>query len=137
MLNPKKPKECVKQTAEALSVDEGLVQDVVDFYWKEIRKALSDLRGPRIEIANFGTFRIKGWKLQEAKDEYQKILAKHNPEKMTFQRHAMRTEVEQRMEQISRMQKMVEEDASRKKQIKEKRNVKRSESDIQTPEADS
>lgn len=137
MLNPKKPKECVKQTAEALGTDENLVQDIVDFYWKEVRKALSDLRGPRVEVANFGTFRIKSWKLQEAKDDYQKVLAKHNPEKMTFQRHAVRAEVEQRMEQISKMQKMVEDDRCRKQQIKEKRNAEESRRNTQTPEADS
>lgn len=137
MLNPKKPKECVKQTAEALGADENLVQDIVDFYWKEVRKALSDLRGPRVEVANFGTFRIKSWKLQEAKDDYQKVLTKHNPEKMTFQRHAVRAEVEQRMEQISKMQKMVEDDRCRKQQIKEKRNAEESRRNTKTPEADS
>ena len=117
--------------------DENLVQDIVDFYWKEVRKALSDLRGPRIEVANFGTFRIKSWKLQEAKDDYQKLLNKHNPEKMTFQRHAVRAEIEQRIEQISNMQKMVEDDQYRKQQVKKKRNDEESKRNTQTPKADS
>lgn len=123
MLNPKKAKEYIKPTAEALKVDESLVQALTDFYWKQVRKAMSSLQGPRIEVANFGSFRIKHWKLDEEKVRIQKILDKHDPEKMTYHRHEIRADMEVNLQRVHEIEGMVQKDELRKKEIKQKRNV--------------
>jgi hypothetical protein len=42
MLLPKKPTEFYKKTAEENNVSEELVADLISFYWKEIRRVMSN-----------------------------------------------------------------------------------------------
>lgn len=127
---PKKSKDFVKPTAEELQVEEALVQNLTDFYWKNVRKALSDLKAPRIMIANFGSFNIKHWMLDKEKENYQKHLDRITSVEMTFQRHRMKVDVEERLKTIDRILDMVQKDKERKNQVKKKRNENISEADL-------
>ena len=40
-MKPKKSKEFIKETSEELNIKEHLVQNVIDFYWKNIRINIS------------------------------------------------------------------------------------------------
>lgn len=121
MLLPKKAKTFIKPTAEKLGVDEELVEDIVNFYWKEVRKSLSDLKSPRIMVANLGSFNIKHWLLADLVKEYQKRIDSTNPDKMTFQAHAIKKDVEDRLVMVNGMIEVVNSNLDRKKQIKAKR----------------
>lgn len=63
MLRPKKAKEFIPNVATDLSLPVSLVEDIVDYYWQEIRKSLSGLKHQRIHLTNLGDFTIKHWKL--------------------------------------------------------------------------
>ena len=65
MLRPKKAKEFIPQVANELSISEKTVEDIVTFYWQEIRKNLGTLKHPRLHITNLGDFTIKHWKIDE------------------------------------------------------------------------
>jgi nucleoid DNA-binding protein len=74
LLHPSKSKDLIPEIANKLNHSETLVKDVVDFYWKNIRKNLSALSHPLIHVANFGDFVFKHWKLDEEikrKEHYQ------------------------------------------------------------------
>lgn len=122
-MNPKKAKTFILPTAKKLNVDSELVESLMDYYWKEVRRSLSELKAPRISIANFGTFRIKSWKLDEQRMKYQYYLDK-NSDDLTFSRHRIRTDIEQRVSEIDAVKIIVKDDAQRKQQIKDKRNGK-------------
>lgn len=128
---PKKPKEFIKPTAEKLSLDEDFVSDVVDFYWKEIRKALSDLKAPRVGVAKFGHFQLKFWMLADQKRNYEKYLENIDPDNMTFMRHKLKEDVVQRLESVKRVTAIVEQDLAKKKQKKEERNAKKAKDNLE------
>lgn len=121
-MNPKKPKELIKQTAEKLKLDEALVDDVVRFYWKEVRKGLTDLKAPRVLVANFGSFRLKHWMLDEEIKKCNLYLDNLDPENMTFHKHRIKKDVESRIEMINQVKEQVNKDLQKKQEIKEKRN---------------
>ena len=137
MLYPKKSKEFIKPTAKQLDVEESLVQNLVDFYWKDVRKNLSDLKGPRIAIANFGSFNIKHWLLKELRDNYQKHLDTTESVELTFHKHRIRLDVEERIKAVDSIMKMVDIDLERKKQVKIKRHGTIVKTDLESPDADS
>lgn len=133
---PKKAKEFVNPAAEKLELDPQFVRDLVDFYWKEVRKNLSDLKAPRVNVSNFGYFQLKFWNLPKVRENYQKHLDSLNPEKMTFMKHKIREDVLQRIEAIDKVTAIVEEDLLRKTQLKEKRNAQKTTSNLEESEGD-
>ena len=125
---PKKSRTFIKPAAEQLGFDSQFVDDVTDFYWKEVRKAAGDLVAPVINVANFGSFRIKESKLEEQKRRYKLYLDTIDASKMTFLKHKAKADVEQRVEQIEKMIDMVSEDMKKKKEVRQKRNERRNQS---------
>ncbi len=65
MLRPKKSKDYIPVVAEELSISDKLVEDVINYYWQEVRKSLSSMKHSRIHISNLGDFIVKHWKLDE------------------------------------------------------------------------
>ena len=58
-MTPKKPISIYKEVSESLDCKEELVQDVIEFYYSELRKSLSDLRHPRINVEGLGHLVVK------------------------------------------------------------------------------
>ena len=56
---PKKSNELYREVAEDLEVSEDLVEDLVQLYYKEIRKNLTGLKYPRINVDGLGQFVAK------------------------------------------------------------------------------
>lgn len=133
---PKKPKEFIKPTAEKLNVNEDLVSDLVNFYWKEVRKTLSDLKAPRVTVAKFGYFQLKFWMLPDEKKNYEKYLESLNPNKMTFMKHTLKEDVVQRLNSINKVMAIVEQDKLKKKTVKEKRYAKETKENLEKSQGD-
>jgi hypothetical protein len=130
-LVPKKPKDFFKPTADKLGLSEELVEKIVDIYWKEVRKALSSLRAPRITIANFGSFKVKHWIIDEQVKGYKEYLEKNQPENMTFNKHRIRADMEQRIIEIEAMREMVKKDLEKKNSKKQERDAKSNKKDLE------
>jgi hypothetical protein len=75
-LIPKKAKDFRKATAEDTGYSEELICSILDFYWTRVRKEISDLTYPSINIPSLGTFKIKHWKLDETLEHYDQILGR-------------------------------------------------------------
>lgn len=134
---PKKAKDLVKPTAEKLELNVELVQDVIDFYWKEVRKSLSELRAPRIVVANFGSFQIKTSKLPNQKKKYEDIFNSYKPEEMTFQKHKIKEDIQVQLDRLNKITQTVEDDANRKKEIRIKRYAEQTKDNLEKPKGDS
>lgn len=64
-MKPTKAKELLKDLAQELNQDEDLVRDVVNFYWRDLRKQVSSLKHCRVHVTNLGDFVVKHWKLEQ------------------------------------------------------------------------
>ena len=128
---PKKARDLVKPAAEKLGLTEDLVQDVVDFYWKEVRKSLSELRSPRIVVSNFGSFRVKVSKLPDQKKKYEGQVNSYKPENMTFQKHKIKEDLELQLSRVNKIIETVEADANRKKEIRKKRYAEKTKDNLE------
>ena len=73
-MNPKKSNKLYKEVSEELDLTEDLVQDFIEFYYKEIRKNLTDLLHPRINVDGLGHFVAKTFIIRKAIPRYQKFL---------------------------------------------------------------
>jgi nucleoid DNA-binding protein len=58
-MNPKKSNKLYTEVSEDLNLKEDQVEDIIEFYYKEVRRNLSDLLHPRINLDGLGHFVAK------------------------------------------------------------------------------
>jgi hypothetical protein len=120
VLNPKKAKTFIPQIAEELSQPVSLIEDLVIFYWQEIRKSLSGLKHNRVHVSNLGDFTIKHWKI----DEKIKILEQweENNKLKGMQELTARFKTAEILYDLKNLKKIIEEEDQRKEFIKLHKN---------------
>lgn len=123
---PKKAKEFIKPTADQLGVSEDLVSDLASFFWSDARKAIVEMRGHQIHVANLGTFKIKPWKLDEIIEKYKAYIRIHNEkvangENMNFNRFAIVKQIQASLDKAERAKAMIDADSLKKQEVKNKR----------------
>lgn len=132
---PKKAKLHVKQVAKTLDCSEDLVDDLMQFYYSDVRKALSELKSPSITVEGLGRFLIKPWRLNEDLEKIQKTL--QTMDVTVFKGYSWKTRLEVEKQEIIRIQEMVNEEKIRKDKVKQKRNETITSGNTQTPETNS
>lgn len=63
-MNPKKPNDSVKKTAQELQLDEIFLQALITAYWKKVRKEFAQINKNRLEIQGLGCFDLKYFKIK-------------------------------------------------------------------------
>ena len=115
-MQPKKAKEYIPQVASELSISEKIVEDIVTFYWQEVRKNLSALKHPRLHITNLGDFTIKHWKIDD------KILMleqwEENNRQKGMQQMTARFKTAESLFELKNLKKIMQEEGQRKEFIK-------------------
>lgn len=125
MLRPIKSKEFIGDVAKELNEPEGLVESVINYYWEEVRKNLSNLTHPRIHITNLGDFTIKHWKLEGKIKSYEGWEEKNKQKGV--QQMISRFKISENLFNLKAVQKTINEELQRKDFIKlhkTKANVK-------------
>lgn len=117
---PKRARDLYKIVAERLGISEDLAKDAVEFYWSEVRKALTEMRYHAIYIDNLGTFKAKEARLQEAVEKYQRMHS-HN-DGSTFRKMSMKKDHELRITKITNLLALIDADRIKKQSVKNKRN---------------
>jgi hypothetical protein len=112
LLNPKKAKRDITSVAKELGIPESVVKDVVDFYWREVRRNLSSLSYPRIHIANLGDFTIKHWKLDDIIDKHEKF--EESNRQKGLQQITARFKTAENLFQLKKMKRMIDDEKDRK-----------------------
>lgn len=115
-MRPKKAKLYIPDVASKLSVSEDLVEDVINFYWQEVRKSLSNLSHSRVHITNLGDFTIKHWKI----DDRIQMLERweENNKQKGLQQMTARFKTAESLFNLKEIKKIVEEENQRKDFIK-------------------
>jgi nucleoid DNA-binding protein len=136
-MKPKKSKTFIKKTAEDLSINETIIEDVVDFYWKKIRVSLSNLEYININILNLGSFKIRASKISLIKDKYEKYIRNLEVESMTFDKHITKNNVKEKIKKLNEIEKDIKQYHKRKKEIKNKREEYINNKNLESKESNS
>ena len=119
-MNPKKSKEFIPDIASELNLSEKLVEDIINFYWQEIRKSLSGLKHNRIHVTNLGDFVTKHWKIND-KIEMLEKWEESNKQK-GLQQITARFKTAETLYDLKSLKKIIEEENQRKDFIKLHKN---------------
>jgi len=110
-LNPKHHKEFKKGIASKVGVHQDVVDDFIDFYYSKLRRNLSDLSFPSINVFGLGTFTIRKKKLSQAIKKNKSYLG--NLEKNTYDGYAKHIPIKEKLKNMenamSEINKMEEE----------------------------
>jgi nucleoid DNA-binding protein len=112
---PKKANKLYSVVAEDLNVSQTLVEDVVEFYYKEVRKNLSELSEPRINIDGLGHFVAKHGTIIKTIERFQKSLVDHDVS--TFKAYHSKKGMEVKLEKLIELEKKLSQQADRKKEF--------------------
>ena len=115
-MNPKKPKTLLENLHLDLDLDKSLVLDIVDFYWLNVRKSITQISYPRIGIENLGSFELKIKSLQNTIDKYQNALDKTDTS--NFRKYSKYMAIKNRIEVLENSKSVILEEKQRKQQIK-------------------
>ena len=131
-MQPKNSKHYILPAAEQLELDPQLVEDVVSFYYAQLRKALVDLKYHNIAVEELGIFKVAAGKLPKLIAKYTAHLSILNKE--SFRQCTIANDIEIRRDKVIAVQKMINKEWERKK---EKQNEKRTWYNMEKPETDS
>ena len=119
-MNPKKYKEILEITNSKLDVDPKIIKKVVDYYWENVRKNLSNLEHPHILVDGLGTFNIKWNILQVNIERYGQYL--DNRENLVFSRYHVYKNTEDKLERMQKLEQLMKEHHEKKKEHRKRKN---------------
>ena len=96
---PKKPEVIIKAVAEQYDIPASLVDDIVSFYYKEVRKNLSSLENLRINLPGLGHFIIQKKSVDALILKYRNLNNKYDTQ--TFINYHNKKSAEQKLEKLS------------------------------------
>lgn len=117
-----------------MKLPEATVDKVVGFFWQEVRKTLTEMRAPIVQVPNLGRFQIRGYLLEYAARNCRKYLEK--TEATTFMKALIRKEIEDKLVSIESIKLLYEAERERKKQFKINKHGKDTTGSIPEPQED-
>lgn len=117
---PKSSKQFLKPTAEELGHEIQVINDVTGFFYTEVRKALTEMRGPIVHVPNLGSFKAKPGELPKLKVKYEKHLTVLQPE--TFNQMATKKDVENRLERVNNLINLMKSEKERRAEFNKLKN---------------
>tara|TARA_R100000278_G_C5466822_1_gene162987 strand:- start:559 stop:945 length:387 start_codon:yes stop_codon:yes gene_type:complete len=121
-MNPKKSKEFIQEISEDLNIDTDLVEDLVDFYYKECRDVLSNLKHIRLNIEGLGHFISRPNLIKKAISRYTKALSNHDTS--TFAAYYNKKNLENKLELLKNTMKQHNLEKEKKENFKNNKDVK-------------
>lgn len=116
---PKKVNRLYKQAAEDLNVDETLIEHLSEFFYKDLKDCLSNLRYPRVNADGLGHFVVKKHNVRKTIAKYNKILENHDTS--TFGAYHHKKQMEVRLDQLINLEKEITEQEELKEEFKNKK----------------
>lgn len=115
-MRPKKAKHFIQATSESLHLPVDCVEDIINYYWQELRKSLSSLKHQRVHVTNLGDFTIKHWNIDDKIDMLEKWEEKNKLRGM--QEMTARFKTVETLFDLKNLKKMIEEERQRMEFIK-------------------
>jgi nucleoid DNA-binding protein len=119
---PKKANSLYKEITEQFDVSEDLVENLIEDYYKTLRKKMSGLSDLRINVDGLGHFVIKIQKVKKAIPHYEKVLENHDTS--TFGAYHNKKSVEEKLELLNKIHSKAEEELLKRKTFKDEKYSK-------------
>lgn len=131
---PKKANSLYTEVAEDLNVDKQLIENTVEFFYKEVRTLLSNLSHPRINVDGLGQFAVKNYSVRKGIEKYTKQLKNHDTS--TFSAYYNKKSIEVKLDLLIKMEKVLTEQELKKENFKKKKDEEYPKTDLEQPETD-
>ena len=119
---PKKPNSLYKEITDEFECSEQLVDDLVHFYYKTLKKRMSGLTDLRLNVEGLGHFVLKMRKVKNAIPHYEKVLNDHDTS--TFGAYHNKKSVEEKLELLKQLDVKIEEELEKRKKFKNEKYSK-------------
>lgn len=119
---PKKANSLYKEMTKEFDISEDLVENLIESYYKTLRKKMSNLSDLRINIDGLGHFVIKIQKVKKAIPHYEKVLQNHDTS--TFGAYHNKKSVEEKLELLNKIHVKAEEELLKRKTFKDEKYSK-------------
>ena len=119
-MKAKSYKNFKKDIAFKVGVHPDMVDELITFYYAKLRKNLSSLTYPSITVTGLGTFKIRKKALNNSIIKNKSILG--NIEKQTYKGYEKHIAVSEKLKELEKMQRMIEEVEKDKADFKQKKN---------------
>jgi hypothetical protein len=123
-MNPKKVKKIYEAVAEDLNLNKDLVEDLVEFYYKDVRKLLTNLEYPRINVDGLGQFVAKPKAVSGSIEKITKSLDDHDTS--TFKAYHNKKAMEVKLDLLIKLHsKILDQESKKQEFLKIKKDEKR------------
>ena len=102
--------------AEQTGVSLEMAETITTYYWREVRRRLSQLGHPRVHVTNLGCFTIKHWKLDDRIDMLEKWEEKNRLRGL--QQISARFKTAETLYDLKQLRKMINEEQQRSEFVK-------------------
>ena len=116
---PKKANKLYTEITKECDVSEDLVENLVELYYKTLRKNLSSLNELRINVDGLGHFVVKIQKVKRAIPHYEKVLNNHDTS--TFGAYHNKKSVEEKLELLNKINEKIDKELTKKQTFKDEK----------------
>jgi hypothetical protein len=116
---PYKSKALYKEVAEELNIPINLVEDIIEYYYKEIKSNITGLKHLRINVEGLGQFVIKENFVKKTIPKYKKILSNHDTS--TFNAYHNKIMLEKKLIALENIEKQLAKLELKKQKITNKK----------------
>jgi nucleoid DNA-binding protein len=127
-MNPKKPNKLYNDIAEELNISNSLVEDIMQFYYKEIRYNLINLKYTRLNAEGLGHFMIKPKVVKSSIQRLEKVVKNHDTS--TYKAYHNKKAMEEKLQLLTEIEVEIDKEYQEKQNIKTKQNESSSKSNL-------
>jgi hypothetical protein len=125
---PKKASSIYRQVAEDINLEESVIADIVEYYYKELRINLTSLTYPRINVEGLGHFVAKPLVVKADIPKITEKLQSHDTS--TFGAYFNKKGLELKLEQLLELEKKILKEDERKDNFKKTKNESSTEDNL-------
>lgn len=129
---PKKASNLYKNVSEDLDVDQVLVENFIDFYYKRIRQCITNLEHPRINIDGLGQFIVKTSTVKKSIPRFKKSLENHDTS--TFGAYFNKKRIELKLDLLIVLEQKILLEEQRRETFKKEKDEKYIKTNLGEPE---
>ena len=128
-MNPKKAVNLYKTISEELEVDHNLVEDLMEYVYKTLRKKLTNLSHPRINVDGLGQFVAKPYAVKKGIETIETKLVTHDTS--TFAAYHHKKVLETKLEAMRNLHEMIVKEEERKTNFKKSKDETKSKGNLE------
>lgn len=118
---PKKPKVLYKELSEQMDLPESMIDNIVSFYYKEVRKKLSSLEELKVNLPGLGDFLLRTTSVKTLIKKYKTYEEIFNDE--TFVNYHNKKMAESKLQKLLKAQKNIDDFLELRNKFRNERKI--------------